>query len=202
MARRISLNATTLLNQITQAHAAAVAAGAAWPASAPSVAALNTAKGNLQTSITDTDAAEAAWKIEAEKKRQNVAECVELMKGVDEATDLLYGPGGAQKNSFGLAPKGSPIDALHTLVEIKVTDGPVPGSLKFDWESIEGASYEVQWSTASDFATMTGSAASASASEFIISGLTPGTQYWMRVRALRGGQATAWSDPATRVAPV
>ncbi len=77
-----------------------------------------------------------------------------------------------------------------------------PGSLKLDWAPIEGASYEVQWSTASNFATITGSATSASASDYVFSGLVPGAQYWSRVRPLRGGVTEQWSDPATRVAPV
>jgi len=74
-------------------------------------------------------------------------------------------------------------------------DRPVPGSLKFDWESIEGAAN-------STFTPVTGSATSASASDYVISGLVAGTQYWCRVRPVRGGTTEAWSDPATRVAPV
>ncbi len=65
-----------------------------------------------------------------------------------------------------------------------------------------GAPDEVQWSTTSDFATITGSATSASASDYVFSGLVPGTQYWSRVRPLRGGVTEQWSDPATRIAPV
>lgn len=51
-------------------------------------------------------------------------------------------------------------------------------------------------------AMTTGSATSASASDYVFSGLVPGTQYWSRVRPVRGGQTEQWSDPATRVAPV
>ncbi len=40
------------------------------------------------------------------------------------------------------------------------------------------------------------------ASDYVISGLAAGTQYWCRVRPVRGGTTEAWSDPATRVAPV
>ncbi|MFN8139055.1 MAG: fibronectin type III domain-containing protein [Fimbriimonadales bacterium] len=49
-------------------------------------------------------------------------------------------------------------------------------------------------------ATVVGSATSASTSDYVISGLTPGTQYWMRVRPVRGSEVAPWSDPATKVA--
>jgi hypothetical protein len=44
--------------------------------------------------------------------------------------------------------------------------------------------------------------ATSTGSEYVISGLTPGQQYWMIVRAVRGSETGPWSDPATRVANV
>jgi hypothetical protein len=202
MPERIRKNAAALRDQLTQAATAVENLGAGWPASAPTLVQIEAARDNLATSITDTDTKEDAWKVAGQLKTTRITAGVDIMKKVDEATDLLYGPGGAEKNNFGLPPKGAAIEPLHKLVEIVVTDGPVSGSLKFDWESIEGASYEAQWSSTSNFATIIGSATSASASDYIISGLTPGTQYWMRVRPVRGGDIAEWSDPATRVAPV
>ncbi|MCC6351673.1 MAG: fibronectin type III domain-containing protein [Fimbriimonadaceae bacterium] len=202
MPERIKRQPDKLRDQLTQAIAGATALGPAWPASAPTVAAMTTARDNLDASITDTEAKENAWKVAAQLKATRAATGIDLMKKVDEATDLLYGPSGAEKNNFGLPPKGAAIEPLHKLIAIVVTDGAVPGSLKFDWESIEGASYEIQWSNASSFATVVGSATSASASDYIISGLVPGTQYWMRVRPVRGADMAPRSDPATRVAPV
>ncbi|MCH8274094.1 MAG: fibronectin type III domain-containing protein [Armatimonadetes bacterium] len=199
---RISRNATGLRDQLTTAIAGATAEGLNWPASAPTVIDITAARDDLGTAITDTDTKEAAWKVAAQAKGTKITGGFDIMKAVDEATDLLYGPSAAEKNNFGLVPKGAPIDELHKLIAILVSDGPVGGSLKFDWESIEGAAYEVQWSTTSDFAVIVGSATSASGSDYIISGLIPGTQYWMRVRPVRGGETAEWSDPATRVAPV
>jgi hypothetical protein len=124
------------------------------------------------------------------------------MQRVDEATDSLYGPDGAQKLNFGLPPKGTgTIDPLVKLTDLKVYDGLLPGSIRFDFENIDGASYEVVWATDSAFNNVVGSAVSTQ-SEYMIAGLTSGTQYWMRVRPVRGGQSAPWSDPATRVAPL
>lgn len=202
MAIRIKVKPTEVRDQLTQCIAGATALGPAWPAAAPTVAAMTTARDALAAAITDSNTKEAAWKTSAGTKRTNSEASRDLILRVDDVTTGLYTETGVEKNNFGIPPEGTPDEPLHKLLELEVTDGPVPGSLRFDFESIEGASYEIQWSAASNFSTLVGSATSASASEYIISGLTPGTQYWMRVRPLRGGQTEAWSDPATRVAPV
>lgn len=202
MAQRISKNALLLKQQLTTAIAGITGAGAAWPVGAPNAALVTGLRDDLDAAIVDTDTKENAWKVAAQSKRALIDDGYAMMVTIDEFTDALYTPAGAEKNNFGLTPKGAPIEPLHILVELSLTDGPVAGSLKFDWESIDGASYEVQWSSTSNFATITGSATSASASDYIISGLVPGTQYWTRVRPIRGGQVEAWSDPATRIAPI
>ncbi|MCH8977825.1 MAG: fibronectin type III domain-containing protein [Armatimonadetes bacterium] len=199
---RISRAAATLRDQLTIAVAGVTAEGLNWPVSAPTLVEVTAARDDLTASISDTDTKKAAWQVAGQTKGTNVTSGYSVMQAVDEATDLLYAPDAAEKANFGLAPKGAPIEPLHKLIEIEVEDGPVAGSLKFDWESIDGAAYEVNWSATSDFAVIVGSATSASSSDYIISGLTPGTQYWMRVRPVRGGDTEAWSDPATRIAPV
>jgi hypothetical protein len=165
-------------------------------------AATTTARGNIATSITDTDAKQDAWKVAGQLKGTRVLAGIEIMKKVDEFTDALYTPSGAEKNNFGLPPKGAAIDPQPKLIEIVVTDGPIAGSLMFDWESIEGASYEVQWAANPGLSPIVGSAISASTSDTIIGGLTPGIQYWMHVRPMRGSESAQWSDPAPKIAPV
>ncbi len=78
---------------------------------------------------------------------------------------------------------------------------PTPNSILFDWESIVGASYEIKWFSNATMTQLVGSATS-TASEYVISGLTPGQQYWMIVRPVRGSETGPWTDPATRVANV
>ncbi|MBI5707841.1 MAG: hypothetical protein HZC36_12725 [Armatimonadetes bacterium] len=147
-------------------------------------------------------ASEATWKVNNQTRNSGRNEGEPLMNKVSEAVDLLYGVGAAPAAAFGLAPKGADSAAIHKLIEIVLRDGSVPGSLFFDWESVEGASHEVQWSATSNSATVLGSMTTAGVSEFIIGGLTPRTQYGARVRPYRGSQTAEWSDPATRVAPV
>src|SRR5688572_28207820 len=158
MAQRIKRDAAGCLDQLTQAAAAAEALGAAWPAAAPSVATLEGAAANLTTSIIDTDNKKDLWQVAGQLKGTRIVAGIPLMESVDEFTDALYGPGGAEKNNFGLVPKGAPMEPLHKLIEILFGDGLVAGSLKADWEPIDGASYEIQWSTTSNFSVIIGSA--------------------------------------------
>jgi hypothetical protein len=198
---RIKTKPEEARDQITTAIAGITGAGLLWPTTAPTGAQCTTAKTDLANAIIDADAKEAAWKTANQVRQAKLAISIGYMKRIDEATDGMYGPGGAEKANFGLTPKGASIPPLHKLTDIRVTDGLIAGSIFFDWENIEGASYEVEWFTDSALTQKIGSAAS-TASEFMISGLTPGTQYWMHVRPHRGGDTAPWSDPATRVAPV
>jgi hypothetical protein len=92
---------------------------------------------------------------------------------------------------------------LHKLVRVVVTDkGPLGGLFYLDWESIDGASYEVQWSTVSDFSVIVGSVILNDRSKYVMSGMAPGTQYWVRVRPIRGNQTAEWSDPVSFVGKV
>lgn len=200
---RIKTRPEDLRDQLTQAIAGITALGAGWPGEAPTLVAVTAARDDLASAITDSDASEATWKTDAEKKRLRRDAGIPVMKAIDEATDLLYGPNGAQKNNFGLTPRDAgTLEPLHVLLQLSLTNGPAPGSLRFDWESIDGASYEVQWSSTADFSVLTDSAVSASASDYIISGLVPGTQYWARVQPVRGGQTPGWSLAATHLAPI
>jgi hypothetical protein len=201
MAQRIKTKHTDLLAQVNQAIAGISGVGLGWPVGAPTSASVTAHKTTFDTAITATNTAFNAWKVAIQAENAAALVVTTDMKAIDETTDLLYGPSGAQKNNFGLTPKGAPISPLHKLIKIVVKDGIPAGSILFDWENIEGATYEVQWFSDSAMTQMVGSAVSTS-SEFTIAGLTSGTQYWMRVRPQRGGQTAEWSDPATRVAPV
>ncbi len=198
---RIKTRPDELRDQLNTASLAATAAGLAWPATAPTPAAITAAATAINTSLTSIATTEGTLATQRQTRDTNVTTGRGIMTDVDEATDFLYGADGAQKVNFGLPPKGSgSIDPLVKLTDIRTSDGIPAQSIFFDWENIQGATYEVVWATNSTFTTVIGTAVSTQ-SEYTITGLTAGTQYWMRVRPVRGGQFGPWSDPATRVAP-
>jgi len=199
--KRFSATASGVRNQIARAVAGITDLGAGWPADAPTLAQVTAAHDALAAAIVDTDAKEAAWKVAAEAKRGAMGDALEILKAVDRYTDALYSSGSAEKLKFGLEPKGQQLQPLETLLRIELRDGPEPGSLRFDWNPMRNAVYEIQWSEADDFSSLKGSGVSTS-SAFVILGLDPGKQYWVRVRPVRGGKSAPWCDPATRIAPI
>ena len=49
--------------------------------------------------------------------------------------------------------------------------------------------------------TQTAAAATVTKSKATVTGLTSGTKYWFRVRAIGATGPGPWSDPATKIAP-
>lgn len=201
MQKRIGDTAKKLIEQLRQAKAAAAALGAGWPSSAPSVPELELALTELQTADSEALAAEAAVKVKRQGRRGKMKPAQDKVRRVDLATDMLFGRDDARKREFGLEPWGKKGEEIGRLIRIVLEDGPIPGSIRADWEHIDGCTYEVRWFTDDALKETVGMGVS-TRSEYIVSGLTPGTQYWITIRPLRGGRSGPVSDPATRVAPV
>ena len=202
MRERLQRRSDRLAEQVRQAASEAAAMGASWPAAAPSAAELATSLTALEAALLATSQAKATWQTLAAKERSQVAATLGLMRRVDEATDFLFGPGGAEKEKFGVRPKRSlPIPPLAKLTRMQAGDGLLPASISLRWGAIVGCVYEVQWSLSPDFAEILGSLLSTRA-KCQIEGLVPRQQIWMRVRPARGSKHGPWSDPETRVAPL
>jgi len=202
MADRIKRRPDQSRDQLNQAAAAITAAGPAWTGSVTAAQA-TAAANNTNTALTNVNNAAAALKVLRQTLKTVTNTGIAIVKQVDEITDAMFGPDGAGKAAYDLPPKGVTTGPapLHKLIEIRTLDDPTPNSILFDWESIVGASYEIKWFSNATMTQLIGSATS-TASEYVISGLTPGQQYWMIVRPVRGGETGPWSDPATRVANV
>lgn len=198
---RISTKASGVRNQIARAILGITELGAGWPPDAPDLAQVTAIHDALASAIADADSKEAAWRSSAQIKRQCLRAAIELLRIIDCYTDALYSSSSVEKLKFGLEPKGKPMLPLERLLRIVLSDGPDRGTFRFDWEAVKNAVYEIQWSEADDFSSLKGSGVSTS-SAFVIFGLEPGVQYWVRVRPVRGGQIAPWSDPATRIAPI
>jgi Fibronectin type III domain len=202
--RRIPTKPNELRDQLSQATAG-IGGETNWPTTAPTAAEVTAAMGALYTSITQVNDLKAQL-AQARAELHTVRDAgVVIMKRIDEMTDGLYGPDGAEKNNFGLTPKktshGSS-EPLEQVVITKIENGTSPAAIFVDWDSEAGAAaYQVEWYTDSAMTVQIGNAA-VSASEYEIAGLEAKQQYWIRVRAIRGSQYGPWSDPATRVANI
>jgi len=202
--RRIPTKPTELRDQLSQA-VAGIGAEANWPLTAPSLIEVGGLAGNISGAITQVDNLKSQLAQARADLHANRDQSVDMMKRIDEVTDGLYGPGGAEKNNFGLPPKKTThgeSEPLDQIVITKVEDGISPASIFVDWDSESGAAaYQIEWYTDSAMTQQIGNAA-ISASEYEIAGLTSAQSYWIRVRAIRGSEYGPWSDPATRVANI
>lgn len=190
-----------------QAYAcvAGIAGEPAWPATAPTQAQLQAAADALALAITNVAALEAQIAV----ARQTQAEAKDAARDrvirVDEVTDGLYGPTDPRKNNFGIPPRSAadatPPPVAQPIIQ-RVADGGAPGAIFVDWDSQDSVgAYQVEWFADSALTQKIGNATSTQ-SQFTITGLTIGSQYWIRVRGVRGTENGPWSDVATRVACV
>ncbi len=200
---RIKRKPDELRDQLLQAAAGITAAGATWPAGAPTAAAVTTQANNIGASITAIEGFNNSAKARIQQRGTEVATGTSTMKLIDGYTTGLYGPQGAQKANFGLTPlvPGPALPVPAKISKLTIADGQFPASLFCDCETISGASYEWEWYASALLTTRLGGITTTS-SEHIITGLDTGTRYWVRVRAVRGGQYGMWSDPDSRVANV
>jgi hypothetical protein len=141
MKKRIAETPLALLSQLDQAKTAATALGASWPAGAPSILEMTTAISELETAHTDAVAAEIAVRVKRAERRAKMKTGQGIVRRVDLATDMLFGREDVRKLQFGLEPWGRKGEEIARLVRIVTEDGPLPGSIRVDWEAIDGCTY-------------------------------------------------------------
>lgn len=202
---RIARTPQDMLVQLGKAEDG-IAGEPAWPSPpAPSQASIAAARTELQTQVDLVAALEAQLSVARQDRDAKMVQATQAMQAVDETTDFLYGKTSAKKLNFGLEPIKTPSQGQgpppKTPVILSLTDGPESGSIELDFTREEGATYELEWFTNSDMkpANRAGGTVSTT-SRAMAPGLTPGQQYWVRVRAIRGSQKSGWSDPGTRIA--
>ena len=209
MAERISRKPDELAQQCDRAHNA-IGGEPNWPTTAPIAMTLLTRSQNLTTQLSVINVLESQLRDARQVIKPFIEDAREDMHKVDQATDLLYGEDSAKKIQFGLSPKkptggaattGAGGGGIERVIIRAIEDGTHPASIWVDWESVEGAVYEIQWFTDAPLTQMIGSA-TVTASELEVQGLVLGQQYWFRVRAVRASNAGPWSDQATRVANI
>ena len=80
--------------------------------------------------------------------------------------------------------------------------GDHDGQIDLQWDKVSRArSYVVEQSPDPPTATSWTNSATVVKTEAAITGLTSGQRYWFRVAAVGAKGQSAWSDPATKMAP-
>ncbi|MBI3881500.1 MAG: hypothetical protein HY301_15730 [Verrucomicrobia bacterium] len=184
-----------------QEVAGKLAANAALPQMAAFSATLLTA-----TTLMDNDYKAAVAAADTAKQLFNAARVSE------SAWDTLYVQGAADVNKFGtteavrlssgypLESDRTPIGPLPAPANFTVTFGDMPGTLSFTMDPVKGAkTYLIELATAAT-GPFTQVLVSTS-SDGVVPGLTSGTVYYLRAKAVGAAGTGAASDIAMKMAP-
>jgi hypothetical protein len=125
--------------------------------------------------------------------RQSAA-FVEAVAGDDESVILSAEMDVRSAPSFQTQPAGAPGN-------LSGSQSDHEGEIDLHWDTVKGASYEIQRSADPPTATSWQHAAVSVKSSVTINGLVSGTRYWFRVAAVTTAGQSGWSDPATKIAP-
>jgi hypothetical protein len=175
-----------------------------FPTPQPALATLTALANDLEVAYNDAQASKQATtaKISLMHTKEDAAE-----QGVRQATFYVESVAGDDEDkilSAGLSLRSAAtqITQASAPTALAATEGDHERELDLSHNPVKGAkSYEYQQSPDPPTATSWVHAAISAKSSATISGLTSGTRYWFRVRAITSGGATGWSDPATKIAP-
>lgn len=104
-------------------------------------------------------------------------------------------------HSAGLLCVGDrvPVGPMPQVLNLKISVTDSEGVLRSEWQPVFGAfGYLVETATSPDGPWT--QATATSRARHTLSGLTPGTKYWVRVRAVGAAGSGPYSDPACRIA--
>ncbi len=102
---------------------------------------------------------------------------------------------------FPLIDAGGEKAQLGMVTRLEAEIGKNTGEVCINFKRVKSATgYEFQISEGTPD-NWTNAGAAGKTSKYTFRGLNPGKKYWFRVRAIKGEEKGAWSDPATTTAP-
>ncbi len=199
---RISRNPEELANQLERA-ASSASLEPQWPVGSLPIADLTNMATELEASRLAVIDAENKISAARSQLKINMAAANALMRRVDLITSAIFGETAAEKLSYSLPPidrdRNSP-PAPELPESLSLRDGPIPGSLLFDWKIMRGAKYLVEaWDMNPDDPQATQlSLRLETKSRCVIDQLPIGTKVFVRVRAKAGKRMGPWSEAVGR----
>ena len=103
-----------------------------------------------------------------------------------------------QSGGWNLQAARAPVGTLPQLASLAATGGGLDGTVGLTWDAIRRG---VQTYVAEQATAPSGPWTQCyvgKSSKCTVTGLTSGTEYWFRVRAIGAAGLSAWSDPATK----
>jgi hypothetical protein len=199
---RVSLKfgrlADALLIVFVQNLIAMITGNADFPTPVPALTALGTALTNFIAKVQEaTTGGTIATAARNSAKRALLALVRQLAAYVQFTVngdlDMLLGSG------FNAIKARTPVASVKTPVNVRLTQGEMSGGLllRFKRDGANSTSFSVQYSETPDGPYT--DHAPVTKARMVISALTPGKMYWMRVRANGAGGNSEWSAPVCRM---
>lgn len=133
-----------------------------------------------------------------------LAALVQALTQLTDYVNSVAAGNAAVADTAGLALKkpGTRVTSLDQVHNLSITTANEEGELDVQWDSVaNAASYEIAISPDPITGTSWKHLDTIKPSSYKASGLTPGTRYWFRVRAIGSRKVKgAWSDPAVKMA--
>ena len=172
-----------------------------FPAPNPALAALNTARSNLDARLKAISSAESNLESERSQARADEAALDGLLTQLASYVENVANGSAAtiQLSGFDLAQEPAPIGLLPPPENLQGTTADIEGNVNLKWNSVRGAkSYFVECATNPN-GPWTQAEVTTRVS-IVAKGLTGGTKYWFRVRALGAAGFSGWSDAVQKMA--
>ena len=167
-----------------------------FPALSPTLATLSVTLSAFEAALalpkgSDREAQVASTRPPLTAQLEQMARILELTPGI---TDAMLATTGFAIRQQGIR-SDAPVDAPRN-VRLKATGAM--GSIQLLCDAVRRAkSYEVQYTQDANAGPWTAAGTFGSTRRIILSGLTRGRDYWLRIRAIGPHGPGAWSDRAT-----
>lgn len=187
-------------------HIAAMTGNANYPQATrvPTDAQVQTAQDDLATAQADVDNAEIAWrqKIQLRDQKVDTWDTVITARANNCEAVTPNDLAALASTGFPLRSSNAPIGALPAPGDLRADATDNAGVIELRCNTVKGASsYEWECKVHDNGSAPWEAIKTSTTSKILVPGLTPGTLYAFRVRAIGSAGPGAWSDEASERAP-
>jgi hypothetical protein len=173
----------------------------------PTLAQVSASIDALETAYNEAQAARQEAKARTSAQNQKEEDTDRILSQLASYIESVSGGDETKIRGAGLDVRGgatSPSVVLSSTAPaaLEATAGDYDGQINLRWNRVEKAkSYVIEKSSDPLTNVSWSQAAVVTKAQASITGLTSGSKYWFRVAAVTTGGQSAWSDPATKIAP-
>jgi hypothetical protein len=207
---KLNLKSLSIPEKVSRARqiVTALTGNADFASPQPALAQVTASVNALETAYNEAQAARQEAKAKTSAQGQKEEEVDRILSQLASYIDSASGGDETKIKNAGLDVRStsggssSPGGGSTAPAALEATASDYDGQIDLRWERVEKAkSYIIEKSLDPPTGTSWSQAAVVTKARASVSGLTSGTKYWFRVAAVTTTGQTAWSDPATKIAP-